>query len=329
LSGSVAGGWASRLARSIKDVVKRHFYPDWVLARRQYFYRNGFYPDLDDPRDLSEKVLWLKLHDRSPLHTQCADKIRVRDYVNARLGPELLVPSILVTYDPKDIVPEAIAEERFVVKTNHDQGGVFICRDRAGFDWPGVRAQLMARSKTNKYYEYRERQYKDIVPGILVERFVEGENGRDAIEVKINCFHGVPGFVQVIVDRFTDRRQVIYAPDWSPLPIHGRSPPVEGGLPRPERLDHMLRDAAELARPFLFCRVDFLLGTGGRPWFSEITFHPAAGLVRYRPPEMERALGDMIDLSRLEESRRLQRALAPGADHGPLRRRLPLLRDAL
>ncbi|MBP7241060.1 ATP-grasp fold amidoligase family protein [Amaricoccus sp.] len=288
--------------------MKRYLYPDYLMALLQYRHRNGFYPDLLKPRDLSEKVLWLKLHDRSRLHTLCADKILVRDYVAGRAGSEFLVPTLLVTYDPAEVTPDAIRQDRFVVKTNHDQGGVFICRDRETFDWDDTRAQIRKRAKTNKYYEFREPQYKDIRPGILVERFIEGEKGQDILEIKINCFHGEPRFMQAIVGRFTDRRHANYDLDWKRMPFQGRTADIEHDVPRPDALDRMLAAAARLSEPFLFCRIDFLIDASGRPWFGEITFHPAAGLVRYNPPEMERALGDMLDLSRIDESRRVQRA---------------------
>ena len=288
--------------------VKTLIVPDHILARRQYRHRNGVYPNLADPKDLSEKVLWLKLRDQSPLHTFCADKIQVRDYVAHRIGAPYLVPAILATYDVDRITPEAIPERRFVIKTNHDQGGVFICLDRDGVDWPATRAALRSRLKANKYYEYQERQYKHIRPGVLVERFVETDPGSVPVEIKVNCFEGAPRVIQVILDRFGRRRQAFYDETWRRLPMHGRAAPAEP-LPRPARLTEILAAAAALAEPFLFVRADFLLGAGGRPWFGEMTFHPAAGLVRYRPPEMERALGDLLDLSRFDEFRRLQRRI--------------------
>lgn len=312
----------------MKDRVKRYLYPDYVVARRQYFYRNGFYPNLLNPQDLSEKILWLKLHDRSPLHTMCADKIRVRDYVAGRAGSEFLVPSLLITYDAAEVTPQAIRQDRFVVKTNHDQGGVFICRDRDSFDWEGMRAQIRQRAKTNKYYEFRERQYKDIRPGILVERFLEGVGGEEVLEIKINCFHGEPQFVQAIVGRFSDRRHTNFDLNWNRMHFYGRSPDIEYDLPRPRALDRMLAAARRLSEPFLFCRVDFLLDSAGRAWFSEVTFHPAAGLVRYRPDDKERALGDLLDLSRIDESRRRQRAAWDESERQDLGRTWARLQDA-
>lgn len=306
-----------QLRSALKAALKR-LRSDRAATRARYFHVNGFYPDLVHPKDLSEKISWLKLHDRSPLHTMCADKIRARDYVAARIGPEILAPALLITRDPRDVTPETIPAARFVVKTNHDQGGVFICRDRDAFDWAEVRAAVAARMKVNKYPEFRERQYRDITPGILVEALVGPPEGApSALEIKINCFHGAPGFIQVVFDRFGDRRQVFLGPDWTRLPMRGRAAPLAGAPPRPPHLARMLADAAALAAPFLFARVDFLYGTdqegrGERHWFNEVTFHPAAGLVRYRPPGMERAWGERIDLSRLAQARRLQRAALEG-----------------
>jgi hypothetical protein len=296
--------YLNSLLRRLKTLIV----PDYILASRQYHHRNGVYPDLKDPKDLSEKVLWLKLHDQSPLHTFCADKILVRDYVAHRIGAPFLVPALLTTYQLERVTPEAIAEPRFVIKTNHDQGGVFICLDRGKIKWPEVHAQLRARLRTNKYYEYQERQYKDIRPGVLVERFIEGDAGGSPVELKVNCFQGAPRVIQVILDRFGRRRQAFYDQDWTLLPMHGRAAPAEP-IPRPARLDEILAAAATLAEPFLFVRADFLLGAGGRGWFGEMTFHPAAGLVRYNPPAMERALGDLIDIRRFKEFRRIQRRI--------------------
>lgn len=300
---------SENLARLLKERLKRYVFPDYILARRQYYHRNGFYPDLRKPKDLSEKVLWLKLYDHSPLHTRCADKILVRNYVASRIDASFLVPKILATYDLDDVGPETIREDRFVIKTNHDQGGVFICCDRDRFDWIRTQDQIRARRRINKYYEFRERQYRDIRPGILVESLIEGEGGHSAAELKINCFEGKPHFVQVIVDRFEKRRHAHYDLDWRRMELHGRSLGLEYDLPRPAQLDRILEAAKALAAPFLFCRVDFLVGAGERPWFGEITFHPAAGLVRYSPPEMERALGDLIDLRRFAEFAAAQRRI--------------------
>ena len=296
--------------RIAKRRIKDRLYPDRYFISKQYFFRNGFYPDLKDPKTLSEKTQWLKLHDRSALHTICADKIRVRDYVEMQLGPAPLAKAILVTRDPADITPEKITAEKFVVKTNHDQGGVHLCRDRATFDWAAVRADLAERMRINKYYEFREHQYKAIRPGILVEEFLEGEAGANVHELKIYCFHGQPKFIQVVLDRFENRLECFYDPEWKRMAHHAPVAQLERDLPKPPCLERLLRDAATLAAPFLFCRIDFLFGGGDKAWFGEVTFHHGAGLIRFEPLEFERVFGDMLDLKRLPETRRMQDEIA-------------------
>jgi hypothetical protein len=265
--------------------------------------------NLREPRDLSEKTQWLKLYDRSPLHTICADKVRAREYVASRIGRSRLVPLRHVFYDPNEIGPDRIPEASFALKTNHDTGGVFLCEDRDTFDWAAVRKDASRRMATNMYYPFREWQYKGIRPAVLVEDLLVAENGGTICELKFYCFHGRPGFVQVVLDRFEERRDATYSPEWERMACVGGAPEMEEEVPRPPGLDRLLRDAAALAEPFVFVRIDFLFD-GKRAHFGEITFHYGAGLVRYEPPAYERRFGDMVDLSRLPETRRLQLELA-------------------
>lgn len=316
---------AKDLRKDLKRVVERYVLSDSALIRKQYLHRNGYRPDLRNPLDLSEKLLWLKLHDRSQLHTLCADKILARDYVAARVGPDVILPAMLVSYDPADVNPEKIRAERFVIKTNHDQGGVFICTDRNSFDWERVRTEISRRLRINKYYEFREHQYKNIRPGILAETFVVGPGGGNVQEIKFYCFHGVPRFVQIVHDRFENRKETFYDVDWKRMPFRGPAALIEHEIDPPSSYDQLLRQSAILSEPFMFARIDFLLGEGDAPWFGEITFHHGAGLIRFEPPEFERAFGDMIDLTRLEEMRRRRvgPAREPGARTRPVGRAAP------
>jgi hypothetical protein len=297
--------------------------PDALYLRRQYRQRTGRRLDLANPSGLAEKVQWLKLHDRSRLHTLCADKIRSRAYVAAHLGPEALTPCLGVTYDPEAVTPQAIRAARFVVKSNHDQGGVFICKDRTRFDWDATRAELRRRLALNKYYEFRERQYRGIRPGVLVEAFLEGADGANVRELKVYCFHGRPAFVQLVLDRFEDKREAFFDLAWRKLPFRAVAPHLAApSYPRPPALDYVLEAAATLARPFLFVRIDFLDTGEARARFGEVTFHFGAGLIRFDPEEFDLRFGAMLDLARLPETRVLQRAalarVASRADRPPL-----------
>jgi TupA-like ATPgrasp len=298
----------------LRASINWHLYPDSLRISLQYRDRHGLYPDLKRPRHLSEKTQWLKLHDRSPLHTICADKIRAREYVAARVDPAYLVPLQHTFQEADEIRPERIPAARFALKTNHDQGGVFLCRDRATFDWERVRASVARRLKSSKYPEFREWQYKGVQRGVLVEDFLEAADGGNACELKFYCFNGQPGFVQVVRDRFDSLREAFYTPRWERMDFVGPAPQIQGEVPRPPCLDRLLRDAARLAEPFVFVRIDFLHTGGDTAHFGEVTFHFGAGLIRFRPLEYDRRFGDMIDLSRLPETRRMQHEIARDID---------------
>lgn len=294
--------------KALKTFLNRHCVPDSIFLRRQYRHRTGNELDLSNPRCLSEKLQWLKLHDRSQLHTLCADKIRVRGYVAAHLGEDFLVPCLGVAYDPNMITPETVRADRFVLKSNHDQGGIFISTNRASFDWEGVRAELSRRLRRNKYYDYREPQYFHIRPGVLVEEYLEAEGGAKVRELKVYCFNGAPRIVRLVLDRFENKRDAFYDTSWNRLPFGSIATPLHEPFPRPTCLDRVVEAAATLARPFVFSRTDFLMGSPERAWFGEVTFHPGAGLTRFRPDSFDRLYGDMLDLSRLPETKALQRA---------------------
>ena len=63
----------------------------------------GAPPDLVHPRTLSEKLQWRILYDRRPLLQVTCDKVAVREYVAARVGPQHLIPLLGVFADPADI----------------------------------------------------------------------------------------------------------------------------------------------------------------------------------------------------------------------------------
>lgn len=67
-------------------------------------------------------------------------------------------------------------------------------------------------------------------------------------------------------------------------------------LPKPANLDEMLALAAKLSVGFGYVRVD-LYNVGGRVYFGELTFTPAAGIVKYTPDFWDLKLGEKWDLS--------------------------------
>ena len=118
------------------------------------------------------KVLHRILFDRRAVLTQVADKAAVRDYVEARLGRQLLPERYYITIDP-DTIPFDKLPDRFVVKRTHGSGWVQIVTDKSTLD----RATLIETCRgwlRQSYYEAtREWVYKNIEPRIIVEQFID------------------------------------------------------------------------------------------------------------------------------------------------------------
>ena len=142
---------------------------------------------LRHPKTYSDKIQYLKLHDRNPLYTQLADKYAVRAYVADKIGEEHLIPLIGVWDSPNEIDFEQLPEQ-FVLKATHDSGGVFICRDKKSFPLEKVRARLEQVMQRNYYYHFREWAYKDIRPRIICEKYISECDTGDLRDYKIFLF---------------------------------------------------------------------------------------------------------------------------------------------
>ena len=62
--------------------------PDKAFIKWYFKRYMGYSIDIDNPQTLNEKITWLKLYDRSDLHTRVADKYTVRDYIAEKIGEE-------------------------------------------------------------------------------------------------------------------------------------------------------------------------------------------------------------------------------------------------
>ena len=276
--------------------IRLRLMPEKMYLARAFERRQGDKLNIDDPKTLNEKIQWLKIHDRSPLHTLCADKVTVRDHIKGTIGEQYLVPIHFTTTDPDDIRPENLPEAPFVVKTNNDSGGVLIVMDKDDVDWPEARRNLARIMKTNYYYRSKEYQYKHIKPAIIVEHFLTGEQSSIPFDYKYHCFNGKCELMQVDIDRHGDHRRNLYDTDWNLLDFHWhKTNGIE--IQRPKKFEEMIALAETLADGFRYVRVDFY-SLDDRIYFGEMTFHPASGYERFYPWSKDLELGGKLDLNR-------------------------------
>ena len=156
--------------KGLYDWYRFKIIPDDVYIKKVFEKNLGYKLNLQNPVTLNEKIQWLKLNDRTKLHTKCADKYAVREYVKEKIGEQYLIPLLYQTENHKDITDINMPDEPFIIKTNHDSGGVVIVKDKSSINWKQVQKELSLSMKNNYYYPGREWQYKNIKPSIVVEK---------------------------------------------------------------------------------------------------------------------------------------------------------------
>jgi len=290
-------------------LIRRYYNFLSLLNDKQFavflFNKNfSFKLNLDNPRSLNEKIQWLKLFERTELHTLCADKFKVRGYVQKKLGSDnILIPLLYDTDCSEDLTPGNLPNTPMILKTNHTSGHYHIVRKPETCDWDSIRADFSKWLTENIYSTRREWQYKNIPPRIVVEKLLVDEAGNVPDDFKFHCFHGEVKFFQVDMGRGTEtHNRNWYNTDWTRTNFDwkskfksGYTEVVDADVEIPKNFDAMLKIAEILSQDFKYVRVD-LYNHLGEIYFGEITFHHDGGFKPIIPVEYDFKLGDLLKL---------------------------------
>lgn len=271
--------------------------PDSLYLKVLYRVIMGRKLNLKNPKEYNEKLQWLKLNDRKPEYSTMVDKYEVRGYIADLLGDKYLIPCLGI-YDSVDDIDIDALPDRFVLKCTHDSGSVEICKDKSSFDIEGARHRLSQAMKRNYYATYREWPYKSVKPRIIAEGYLEGDGG-DLKDYKVMCFNGEAKIIEVHENRFVEGKvhtQTFYDREWNIVPLtQVETVTVDRPGERPRQLDEILRLSELIAKDMYHARIDWYI-EGDKIYFGEITFFDGSGFESFSTPEMERMLGDMINL---------------------------------
>ena len=288
------GYWLISPAKKLYDFYQFKIITDKIFIKRTFRIRLGYDLNLDNPKTLNEKIQWLKLNDRTPLHTVCADKYAVREYVKEKIGEHHLIPLVYRTDNPADILPINLPDYPCIIKTNHGSGGHLIVKDKYKFDWKSAQKKLAKSIKSNHYYTFREWPYKNIDPCIIVEKLLLDIDSNIPPEYKFHCFNGNVKIISIDIDKYSDHKRNIYDKDWNFINCRARLPNgMDAG--KPKMLNKMKSLAEILAKDFRYVRVD-LYNLGSEVYFGELTFSPHAGFQIFIPSEYDRIFGDKLKL---------------------------------
>lgn len=272
-----------------------HKVPDRIFIEHHYKKVLGVKPNLDNPKTFNEKMNWLKLHNRDPKLSVYCDKWAVREYVTEKIGADHLIP-VYGVYDSADDIDWDKLPNSFVIKPSHDSGSVIVCKDKPTIDVQAVKRAMNGHLRSNYYYVGREWPYKNVKPRIIIEKMLADK----IVDYKFYVFNGVPKYLYLGQGLVSDHslRIAFYDMNWVKAPF-GRSDYMllEGDAEKPACFDEMKEIARKLAGDLPFARVD-LYCVDGKIYFSEITLTPGSGFTPYQPPQFDRILGDMVDLSK-------------------------------
>lgn len=265
----------------IMTLIKKslRFLPDKPYIKLYYRLRVGRSLNINNPTTLNEKLQWLKFNYRFPLQSIVSDKLLVRDYVAEKIGAEYLIP-LFGAWEKYDDIDFDDLPEKFVLKCNHDSGGLVICTGKEQLDYKKARCILEKSLKSNFFYIGREYQYRNIKPMIICEQFIS-DNGKVPMDYKIYCFNGKPDVILVCKDRFSKHSHrasyLYFDQNWKFLPLNKGDDELENvDVPKPKNLDKMIEIAKDLSKDFVFARID-LYNIDGRIYFGEITLSPNSG----------------------------------------------------
>ena len=291
--------------RIFKFFANRHLL-DW-MGDEQYLKlafraKMGYPLNLENPRTFSEKIQWLKLYDRKPLYTQLVDKYAVRQYIAEKIGEEHLIPLVGGPWNSAAEIDVDALPEQFVLKCNHDSGGLVVCRDKSSLDREGVKQKLDQHLKANYYMSSREWPYKDVKPCIIAEKYMVDESGVELKDYKWYCFNGTPRFLLITTDRAeadVPTKYTYFDMDYHVLPFYNSGPHADKPIPKPETFDQMKRLAEILSAEMAHLRVD-LYDINGKVYFGELTFYDSSGMAKFDPPEWDEIIGSWLKLPEKE-----------------------------
>ncbi len=273
--------------------------------KRAYFLKTGKKLNLKHPKDINEKIQWLKLYDNLPIKTTLTDKVLVRDWVKDKIGAVYLKPVLQICQNFDEINFDSFPET-FIIKCNHGCRWHAIIKNKKEFL---ENLQLKKYIKehidswlTQSFFGWSdfELQYKNIKPQIIVEQLLRENVDKDSAGIQIYFFNSAAQIIykyQRILDSDWTTYYSAFDKNYNPIDIKFEYKSKQ----KNEEADNLIKEAVDLSKKlaynFKFVRVDWLIYKG-KLYFEELTFTPYSGYFQFfdKYAQWNRKLGNMLNL---------------------------------
>lgn len=275
---------------------------------RNYYLRFKKYPNLDNPKNLIEKIYWMQLHCDTTMWTLCADKYSMREYVK-KCGFEEYLPQLYGVWDnPTDIDWNSLPEQ-FVIKATNGCATVMIIEDKTKYDVIKIKKTLKRWLSIPYGYRGYQPHYLSIKPRIIAEKLLlQGSElnriSSSIVDFKTWSFNGRVECFFITYNRYGSRHAVdLYDADWNRMNNHlnfnGAFDFHETEFPKPACLEEMKKIASGLSKGFPEMRVDFYV-VNDKPVIGELTLSAGYGNLS---EDFYNYLGDLTDTNLLQKIR--------------------------
>ncbi|WP_175418656.1 ATP-grasp fold amidoligase family protein [Salinivibrio sp. SS2] len=280
---------------TVVTLIKRCKYR---INRDRDFYKNHGYPlNLKDPKSFNEKLYYRKYYGNFDNMALFADKYKVRDYVEKKVGSKYLIP-LLGLYEEFTQEDWRALPNKFVLKTNHGSGArhIHIVTNKESENVSDIVKKFRKALKESFGIIKQEPFYARIDRKVIAEKYLESE-GKTPNDYKFHCF-GEKIFIQVDSDRYDNHKRSFFDADWNRLNIRldSKFPEIEECLP-PSNLKEMIEVATKLSSDFDYVRVD-LYNVNGRVYFGELTLTHGNGTEDFKPGHIDMEWGSYWQLDK-------------------------------
>ena len=296
-----------------RHVIKKreHHNKDIVdFVKTNYKNRFGVELNISAPITFYEKINYIKLFYDNPLMEKYVDKIQVKQLLE-EAGYVDKCAKLLAIFKNVNELENYIKDNNqksFVVKLNHTSGDVYFFNDGKWRDKHGekidkrvVYANLKYGLKSNYYYCSFEKPYKNIDPRILCEEYLPSMNNKGLDEYKFFCNYGNIKMINVVYGRQSNSKIAECFTDSNLISL-GATQDLkilsDDDVVAPKCFDDMKKFASKMSEQFPILRVD-LMTDGVKFYFCEFTFFDCGGNNIFYPPDSNKKIGDLFDISNI------------------------------
>lgn len=273
--------------------------PLFVRVRIKFVYKLHYLPRFSAPRTFNEKLNAFKFGGYGPKVVQCADKVKVRDYVVEKGLEHILSEAHIIgeRVSVDQVLEQLDVMEDMFLKANHNSGPVLRLRKGMPISYVEECCSSINEQLSSKYgYGNGELWYNDIQPLAFCEKTIKTESGEAPPDFKFHVFNRSQGkkiILQVDYDRFSDHNRTFYDERLNVIDVSLEYKNYFRPISTPENYEQMLRYVHLLAEDFNYVRVD-LYNVTGKIYFGEMTFAPDGGFGRFNQRRYDVAWGALL-----------------------------------